>query len=212
MDDGHGREVLRPPARAAQTAAEVRLLRVDEELLVEEADLVERLAAEEERGRHGPVDVARLAPTRLDDARTAEGEQAEPGGRGRREAPGRVLKAAVGIDEPWPERGDPRIRVQVSDHSLEPPVLARRVLVEDEDVAAGRGADHGVVVGAEARPVPLLDHANVGEPLANGSRRAVLRGVVEDDDLHIRARQRFETRKQKLARVRVDEGDRDVRH
>ena len=48
VNDRDLREVLRPPARAAQPAAEIGLLRVDEELLVEETDLLEGLTADEE--------------------------------------------------------------------------------------------------------------------------------------------------------------------
>ena len=72
VHDGDLREVLRPPPRAAQAPRQVRLLGVDEELLVEEAYLVERLAANEERGSHRPVDIACLTPSRLEDARAAE--------------------------------------------------------------------------------------------------------------------------------------------
>ena len=81
VHDGDLREVLRPPSRAAQAPRQVRLLGVDEELLVEEADLVERLTADQERGSHGPVDVACLAPSRLEDPGAAEREQTERSGR-----------------------------------------------------------------------------------------------------------------------------------
>src|SRR5579862_1205051 len=77
MDDGDGREELRAPARVAEAPAQVRLLRVDEEALVEDADLVERLATDEERRRHRPVDVARRGSSRLDDPGAAEREQSE---------------------------------------------------------------------------------------------------------------------------------------
>jgi hypothetical protein len=100
----------------------------------------------------------------------------------------------------------------VGDHPVKAPVLARRVLVEDEDVAAGRGADHHVVVRAETRPVTLLDHTHRGEALADGGRRPVLGRVVEYDDLHARAAERLEAGEQELARVRIDERDRDVGH
>ena len=100
----------------------------------------------------------------------------------------------------------------MGDHPREAPVLARRVLVEDEDVAPRGGADHSVVVGAEASPVPLLDHADAGEVLANGGRRPVLGCVVEDDDLDASALKRLEARQEQLARVRIDQGNRDVGH
>src|SRR4051794_26098216 len=116
VNDRDLREVLRPPARAAQPAAEIGLLRVDEELLVEETDLLEGLTADEERGRHGPVDVAGLAASRLEDARPAEREQPKCGSRRRREPPRRSLRPPVGIDQPRAERGHPRIGLQVADH------------------------------------------------------------------------------------------------
>src|SRR5215470_10245912 len=52
VNDSDLREVLGAPACAAQAAQEIRLLGVDEELLVEEADLVECLATDEQGGRH----------------------------------------------------------------------------------------------------------------------------------------------------------------
>ena len=68
------------------------------------------------------------------------------------------------------------------------------------------------MVGAEARPVPLLDHTDGGKALAHGRRRSVFRRVVEYDDLDVTVLQRFEAGEEQLARVRVDERDRDVRH
>ena len=115
-----------------------------------------------------------------------------------------------GIDEARPERGDARVRVEVRDHPLEAPVVARRVLVEDEDVAAGRRADHGVVVRAEAGAVALLDQPHVRVLRAHRVGRAVLGRVVEHDDLRVDAAQRLEAREEKLPRVRVDERDGDV--
>jgi hypothetical protein len=57
------------------------------------------------------------------------------------------------------------------------------VLVEDVDVAALGRADDGVVVRAEAGPEGLRDHADVREALPYGVGRAVLRRIVEHDDL-----------------------------
>ena len=57
-------------------------------LLVEEAHLVERFAAEEEGRSHRPVDVTRLAPSGLDDPDAPEREQpsAAAAGVGKRQA------------------------------------------------------------------------------------------------------------------------------
>src|SRR3954452_20794059 len=48
VDDGDAREPVDVPAGAPQPELQVDLFRVDEEALVEEADLVERLAPEEQ--------------------------------------------------------------------------------------------------------------------------------------------------------------------
>ena len=94
--DGHlpgSNASARPgPPKAARES--VRLLGVDEEVLIEEADLVERRTPDEERGRHRPVDIACLAPSRLDNARSTQREQAERRGRRRGEAPRRKPAAA----------------------------------------------------------------------------------------------------------------------
>ena len=50
------REVVHLPAGLPQPRLQVDLLRVEEEVLVEQADLVERLTAQDERGAHHPVD------------------------------------------------------------------------------------------------------------------------------------------------------------
>src|SRR6185437_1987176 len=58
----------------------------------------------------------------------------------------------------------------------------------------------------------LLDDPDRRESLAHGRSGAVLGRVVEDDGLHGRAAERLETGEQQLARVGVDERDRDVGH
>ena len=67
--------------------------------------------------------------------------------------------------------------------------------------------DHGVVVGSESRPVPLLDKADGGKAFADSGRRAVFRRIVEDDDLDLGRTQRLEAGEEKLAGVCVDERD-----
>ena len=62
VDDGRRREVVHLPAGLPQPELEVDLLGVQEELLVEEPDLLERLAAQHEGGAHHPVDGSRLDP------------------------------------------------------------------------------------------------------------------------------------------------------
>src|SRR5919201_306925 len=93
MDDGRTGEVVHLPAGAAEPELQVDLLGVEEEPLVEEAYLLQGLAAEYDGRTHDPVDRARLFADRLLDAELADGEQPEGADRGRRKAPSRRLQA-----------------------------------------------------------------------------------------------------------------------
>src|SRR5262249_61819215 len=67
VDDRRVREVVHLPARLPEPELQVDLLGIEEELLVEEADFVQRLAPQHERRTHHPVNRARsLAPGSLD--------------------------------------------------------------------------------------------------------------------------------------------------
>ena len=214
VDDGHGREVVDVPAGTPEAQAEVGLLRVEEEALVEEAHLIERGAPDEQGRAHHPVDGARRVATGLRDPDLAERQEAERRDRRRRKPPRRRLQPAVGVDEARPERTDAAMRVHVRRHPVEAPVRRGRVLVQDVDVTTGRRADHGVVVGAEAGSKRLCDHSDVRERGAHRVRRPVLRGIVEHDHLDAViavALEGSETREQELAAVRVDDRDRDFR-
>src|SRR5262245_10827529 len=116
------REVFDLPSRPSQAKLKVDLLRVEEELLVEEADLVERLAPEEESGTRDPVDLPGRITVRLLHPDPAEGGEPERADERRREAPRRILASSVGIDELRPQRRDARIGVEVRDQAVEAPV------------------------------------------------------------------------------------------
>src|SRR5207249_2798920 len=107
------REVVHLPAGTAEPELQVDLLRVEEELLVERPDLLERLTPEEERGARDPVDRTRLAASRLLHARLTQRHESERTDERGRETPGRVLAPAVGIHEARPESRDARMRVEV---------------------------------------------------------------------------------------------------
>src|SRR5207247_4176600 len=108
-------EVLDPPSGPSEPKLEIDLLRVEEELLVEEADLVERFAPKQESGARDPVDLARRVAVRLLDAELPERREPERADERRREAPGRVLPSSVRIDELRPEGRDGRARVEMRD-------------------------------------------------------------------------------------------------
>src|SRR5205823_1634367 len=57
VEDRHAREVADAPARTLHPEAEIRLLGVDEEALVEEPGALERLATQQEERAGGPVAV-----------------------------------------------------------------------------------------------------------------------------------------------------------
>src|SRR5206468_9910328 len=65
VNNGHCREVAHVPAGTPEPQTEVDLLEIEEEVLVEEPDLVERLAPEEERSPQHPIDRPRPCALRL---------------------------------------------------------------------------------------------------------------------------------------------------
>src|SRR5262245_12175258 len=87
VDDGRLGEVVHVPAGVAQAELQVHLFGVEEELLVEQADLVERLAAEDECGPHHPVDRVRAGAVRLLDPQLPHRQQAERADERCREPP-----------------------------------------------------------------------------------------------------------------------------
>jgi hypothetical protein len=151
VHDADAREVVHLPACAVKPRLQVDLLRVEEEVLVEEPDLVERLSPQHDRGAGHPVDTVRHVSARLSHAEPAEGHEADGADERRREAPRRVLQTAVRIDEPRTERGHARMIVEICREGFEPPVSGGRVLVEDVDVPSGRRTDDGVVIRTEPR-------------------------------------------------------------
>jgi len=174
---------MRFPAGLPQPRLQVDLLGIEEEVLVEEADLVERLTAQDERGTHHPVHGPDARTFRLLDTELSERCETHRADERSRKAPRRILQASVGIDQSRAEGGYLGVRVQILGDPLEAPVVCGRVFVQDVDVPSGRRTDDRVVVRAEACPVFLLDHPHVREALAHGGGGAVLRGVVEHDDL-----------------------------
>src|SRR6266508_4916531 len=174
VDNGDLRVVVHLPARLPEAELEVDLLRVEEELLVEEPDLVERLATQHEGGAHHPIDSPRRVAVRLLDAQLPDGEEPERAHGRRRKAPRGVLPPPVGIHELGTEGGDARIRAEIRGHPLETPTVRGGVLVQDVHVTPARRADDGVVVRAEAGPELLRDHADVGKALPHGLDGAVL--------------------------------------
>src|SRR5918992_350401 len=78
VDDGHHRQVAHVPARRLDPEAPVLLLGVEEEALVEAADLVERLAAHREEGPDQPVHrtlVPAVCVDRVDEPEAADRAQ-----------------------------------------------------------------------------------------------------------------------------------------
>jgi len=91
VDDRGVGEVVHLPTGLPQAELQVDLLGVEEELLVEQADLVQCLAPQDERGAHHPVDRMWLPAARLLHAQLPDGQQADGAHERRRKAPGGVL-------------------------------------------------------------------------------------------------------------------------
>ena len=87
VNDGRLGKVVHLPAGSAQPELQVDLLRIEEELLVEEPDLLEGVTPDDEGGSHDPVDPARRLTAGLHHACPAERQEPESADEGRGEAP-----------------------------------------------------------------------------------------------------------------------------
>src|SRR5262245_37152897 len=126
VDDRCRREVLDGPAGLPKAKLEIHFFRVEEELLVEQADLVERLPSEHERGAHHPGDRARGRSARLRHAELSQRDHSERGDRRARKPPRRILVPPVWVDDARSERRHARIRVEARDQGGERPVVGGR--------------------------------------------------------------------------------------
>jgi len=102
--DSHGRgHVDAAPAGVPQAPGEINLVGVDEEVGVEVVDLAGGLAANEQRRRLAPVDIAGARTLALDRQQAVQEEGARQGRQGSWKAPG----AGLGGSEAPGARIDP---------------------------------------------------------------------------------------------------------
>ncbi len=187
MHDLRTREEEHLPAGAAEPCHPVDLFAEHEEVLVEQADGVGRLATDEQRWAVEPLDGTHLvvveaagvqrvqaprARCELADAEVFGGESPE-----RRLGAHRALQRAVGVDEPRPDDRGLGVLVREGDQLVETVAslivrLDPGVGVEQEEPAT-LGDAHARVVAATHAPVRLLDHAHVAELLADALERPV---------------------------------------
>ena len=192
-----------------QPLAEVALVVVDEEVGVEVADLGRGLAAHQQGARLGPVDPpGRLAPA-------LHGEQAvqeeRPGQRraDAGEAPGAGDRRARGVEQLGARRPGRRVALERREQRRRRARPQLGVLVEQQAEAPARLARAG---SSRWPPCPSAARSSIRRisppQRPHRVRRAVGRGVVEDEDLaldagRVGALDRVEAGEQVLAAVRV---------
>jgi hypothetical protein len=192
-DLGDRREDEFPP-RAGEAVAPVGFLAVEEERLVEKADVFHRRAAHEHRRARDHVDppLRRAVPTghsvaveRRDprQAQRLHGEEAQRG-----EGAARGLHAAVFVQDAWAEHAD--TAGCASSHST-----ARGRTSPWTSVSVFRSITCRPVARRSATLLPaakprlsvVLDQPDIGKLPVDHDGRAVIGRVVDDDDLGLQA-------------------------
>ena len=184
IGDGARGERARPPRQAA-AQAQLRVVAVQEEGFVEEADLVQHRPAVEGRGpareQRGPAGVV-LPAVRLQAAPApvqAVGIEQVPGGVD--DVAARVVEHA-GRDH-----AHARVGLGGRDHLAREGGRGHGVVVQQQDVSAAGLADGQVVPGAEAEVAARPDQADGGaEAPLEGRVRPVARAVVHHPHLDAR--------------------------
>ena len=98
-----------------------------------------------------------------------------------------MLDGVVRVEQLGADDGRPRMALRVPDERPEPAGARDRVVVEEDEIVAGRGRRAGVAGAGEPLARGMGDHA---DPFAVGgqqARRQVDRAVVDDDDLAVEA-------------------------
>ena len=182
------------PTRLAEPVAPVGLLAEHEEVLVEQADLVRGVAADEQAGAEQPVDLAHpvvveaalvegvqgLRPRRQLAQEQVLGREPPEGWKRAR----RALQRPVGIEQTRSDDRRVRMLIRKPGELLGAVADQPRIGVQQQEVAAG-GEPHPRVVAAAHAEVLLLDHACLRKPPPNELDRPVGRAVVDHDRLVI---------------------------
>jgi hypothetical protein len=208
VDGLGGREVERVPAGFPQALGEVALVVVDEEVGIHVADLGGRLAADHQRARLRPVDPPHLAALALHGQPAMEEKRAGQRRAHSREAPGAGHGLAVRVEQLRSGGGGFRFPLHHREQRLDRPRPQLGILVQQQAVAPARLAHQGRVVLRLAGPPLERDQADVVAERLHRLGRAILGGVVEDEDLALdcfwmSAFDRGQTGEQVLAAVRV---------
>ena len=178
------------PPRPPQPPAEVDLFHVHHEPLVQQPDVVERGATEEEGRARRPENVAgvvvlpRIALDGVEDpaARERVGVAVEEAAA----RPGVLEPAAVGVLQQLRlHGGDVGLRFHRFDERRQPARRHLDVVVEQADVVARRVRDRLVVAPAEQPVLRVPHHVHGGERRGDPFGRAVRRRVVREDDLEV---------------------------
>ena len=189
----HGRRRLVPghPARAREPVVQVEVLHVHPVALVEEADVLEGLAADQHEGTvdgiHQPgLSLVEIGRPVLPEARAGApaapdaGEVGERAERRRKRPLRGVVEAAVVALQPRPGHAELGARVEQRAQQLERPVGHPRVGVEHQHVRGRPGADGEVVRAAEPDIARVPRQGHLGKLALDHLGRAVVRGVVDN--------------------------------
>jgi glycosyltransferase involved in cell wall biosynthesis len=172
------------PPGLLQPPAQVDLLGEHEERPVEAADLLERLAPEQQRGADQESPAAPPRPRQVPEHGGPYGSnRGSPGPPPGGETHRRRLRRAVEIMQLRGERTEGRVLRRTGDEALEGVADGPGVGVEHEHETTARRPQPLVAGGAIADVLGELDHPDAGETLSDELPGAVGRRVVDDDHL-----------------------------
>src|SRR5581483_3627849 len=190
--DVHGRRAWLEPNRRAGapcSPAEILVLAVHEEALVEALEPLEERTANEKAGARQPLGRARtfvklgtatdlVRPDRTR-PQTMEEKRLPVGGRKTRKPPKRVLQLTRVVEDSRADDADGRVFVQDRREAVERFAVDARIRVEEEDVLSF--ADPPARVAPAAEPFVGVE-ADSCDWKVRHSGDAVIRGGVVDDD------------------------------
>jgi len=219
VDDVRAGLVDDAPAGPAKAVAEIDIVEVEGEVLVEEPDLVESGSADRERGGHGLIDVAAGAVvpvghavaaeggTAGEDAGEAEGVVEDGGGFG--EAAAGRLNGAVGEEELGRDCARSLLLGEGFEKGGERARLDLGVGVEEKHEGSASGGDCLVVAGGEADIAVVGDEMDGRELGLDHLDGAVCGGVVHDGDVGDlgTVAERMEAGPKEVARAPGDDAD-----
>ena len=183
VDRSRGRDPEDVPAHVSQALAEVGLVGVDEEAGVEPAHVLGGAAADEHRARLGPADAAGAFAAALYGHELVEEQRARQCCAHARQAPGALLRGAVGAEQARAGDGGVGVGVERLQQRFRRARLELGVLVKEQAVVAAGGLEKRGIVGRLAGSAVERQQPDAAPARHHRLHRAVLGGVVEHQHL-----------------------------